>query len=277
VHFLIRSDYDFVRKNGLRVDSIYGDFHLRDVNVYNDVHEMSECDVVLVCLKTTENHLLPEILKPIIHSESLVVLLQNGLGMEENLARKLPNISIAGGLAFICSNKMGPGHVAHLEFGKLIIGSHNLTKCELLEKVIANFQLAGINTELTTDLQFARWNKLIWNIPFNGLSVVLNTTTDKLMANMHTRKLCRELMFEVIRGAKACGISIEESQVQQMIDMTLRMKPYTPSMKIDHDLKRPLEVEYIYSKPIEAALDAGFDMQKVSMLEKQLKFISDIQ
>jgi len=275
VHFLFRSDYEFVRKNGLQVDSIYGDFHLSKVNAYRSTDEMPKCDVLLVCLKTTGNHQLAEILKPVIHPNSVVILLQNGLGLEEALARELPKTDIAGGLAFICSNKVGPGHIAHLDFGKLIIGSHNMTNCEILEKVISNFQLSGINTELAPDLEFARWNKLVWNVPFNGLTVVMNTTTDKLMANLHTRKLCRELMLEVIRGAKACGIPLEESLVQQMIDMTIRMKPYAPSMKLDYDRKRPLEIEYIYSKPVEAAYDAGFDMQKVSMLEKQLKFISD--
>lgn len=273
VHFLVRSDYEFIRKNGLRVDSVYGDFHLPQANVYRSVNEMPECDVVLVCIKTTGNNELPVMLKPVLHRKSVVILLQNGLGLEADLARALPKTAIAGGLAFICSNKIGPGHIAHLDFGNLIIGSHHVTDCEILEKVVANFQLSGINAELAPDLEFARWNKLIWNIPFNGLTVVLNTTTDKLMANESTRNLCLELMLEVIRGANACGIPLKDSLANQMIEMTLKMKPYAPSMKLDYDNKRPLEIEYIYSKPVQAALRAGYEMQKVSMLEKQLKFI----
>lgn len=276
VHFLVRSDYEFVRKNGLRVDSVYGNFHLHEANFYQSVNEMPECDVLLVCMKTTGNNQLPGILKPVLHRKSVVILLQNGLGLEADLARTLPKTTIAGGLAFICSNKIGPGHIAHLDFGNLIIGSHNATNCEILEKVVTHFQLSGINAELAPDLEFARWQKLIWNIPFNGLTVVLNTTTDKLMANESTRSLCHELMLEVIRGANACGIPLKESLAQQMIEMTLKMKPYAPSMKLDYDYKRPMEIEYIYSKPIQAAHDAGFEMQKVSMLEKQLKFISSI-
>jgi 2-dehydropantoate 2-reductase len=277
VHFLVRSDYEFIRKNGLRVDSIYGDFHLREVNVYQTADEMPKCDVLLVCMKTTGNNRLAEILKPVIHSKSVVVLLQNGLGLEADLANALPKTSIAGGLAFICSNKVGPGHIAHLDFGNLIIGSHNIVNCEILEKIITHFQLAGINAELAPDLEFARWQKLIWNIPFNGLTVVLNTTTDKLMANESTRKLCHELMLEVIHGANACGFSLKDSLAKQMIEMTIKMKPYAPSMKLDYDYKRPMEIEYIYSKPIQAALDAGFDMRKVSMLENQLRFIRETQ
>lgn len=102
---------------------------------------------------------------------------------------------------------------------------------------------------------------------------VINTNADRLMANEHTRQVALEMMLEVIRGANFCGVQLKESLAQQMIDMTLKMKPYVPSMKLDYDFHRPMEIEYIYSKPIQAAKDAGFIMPNVSMLEKQLRFI----
>jgi len=273
VHFLFRSDFEYVQKHGLRVDSILGDFHLPQVNAYKIPADMPQCDVILVCLKTTGNHHLPDILRPIAHPGSVVILLQNGLGLEEDLAVQLPKIMFAGGLAFICSNKIGPGHIHHLDYGKLNIASHNVTDHTVLYQVVADFQQSGIHADLLPDLRFARWQKLVWNIPFNGMTVVLNTTTDRLMANESTRELSKELMLEVIRGANACGVQLKESLAQQMIDMTIKMKPYAPSMKLDYDHRRPMEIEYIYSKPIETARKAGFEMHKISMLEKQLRFI----
>ncbi len=273
VHFLFRSDFEHVRKHGLQVDSVNGDFHLAEVNAYHNPPEMPLCDVVLVCMKTTGNHHLPEMIKPMLHPKSVVVLLQNGLGLEEDLSAQLPGVVLAGGLAFICSNKIGPGHIHHLDYGKLIIGSYNVPDQGILEQLVSDFQLAGIHSELSPDLKFARWQKLVWNIPFNGMTVVLNTTTDRLMANEQTRELSKELMLEVIHGANACGVPLKESLAQQMIDMTIKMKPYAPSMKLDYDHRRAMEIEYIYSKPIQTALDAGFVMTKVSMLEKQLRFI----
>lgn len=275
VHFLFRSDYEIARQHGLKVDSVQGNFHLPAVNAYRSTTEMPPCDVVLVCMKTTGNGRLAELLKPILHPKSVVVLLQNGLGLEEDLARELPQTGVAGGLAFICSNKIGPAHIAHLDFGKLILGSYNLRDCELLNKVVSNFQTSGINVEMAPDLTYARWQKLVWNVPFNGLAVVLNTTTDKLMASPEARELSREMMLEVIRGANACGVPLKESLAGQMIDMTVRMKPYAPSMKLDYDHRRPMEIEYIYSRPVEAARKAGFEMHKVAMLEKQLRFIQE--
>jgi len=273
VHFLFRSDFEHVLKHGLQVDSVNGDFHLPEVNAYHDPQDIPLCDVILVCLKTTGNHHLPELIKPMLHAKTVVVLLQNGLGLEEDLSAQLPTVSIAGGLAFICSNKIGPGHIHHLDYGKLIIGSYNVPNPEILKQLVVDFQLAGIHSELSPDLKFSRWQKLVWNIPFNGMTVVLNTTTDRLMSNDHSRQLSKELMLEVIHGANACGVPLKESLAQQMIDMTIQMKPYAPSMKLDYDHRRAMEIEYIYSKPIETARKAGFEMDKVSMLEKQLQFI----
>jgi len=273
VHFLFRSDYEHVRKHGLQVDSVNGDFHLPEVNAYHNPEDMPLCDVILVCLKTTGNHHLPKLIQPMLHSNSVVVLLQNGLGLEEDLSAQLPGVAIAGGLAFICSNKIGPGHIHHLDYGKLIIGSYNVPDQEILKQIVADFHFAGIHSELSPDLKYARWQKLVWNIPFNGMTVVLNTTTDRLMDNEQTRELSKELMLEVIHGANACGVPLKESLAQQMIDMTVKMKPYAPSMKLDYDHRRAMEIEYIYSKPLETAQIAGSNMHKVAMLEKQLRFI----
>lgn len=273
VHFLLRSDFEYVRESGLQVDSVDGDFHLPKVNAYRSSSEMPVCDVILVCLKTTANHSLPEILKPIIHSKSVVILMQNGLGQEEDLSIQLPGVAIGGGLAFICSNKISPGHIQHLDYGRIIIGSYNVSDSEILKSLVLDFQAAGVPSELSLDLNQSRWQKLAWNIPFSGLTVVLDTNTELLMLNENSRQLAEELMLEVIRGANACGVPLKELLARQMIDMTMKMNPYAPSMKLDYDYRRPMEIEYIYSKPIQTAQEAGFEMHQVSMLEKELRFI----
>ncbi len=145
VHFLFNSDFVHVRENGLRVDSVNENFHLSSLNAYRSTSQMPPCDVVLVCLKTTNNHLLAQMLAPVLHENSLVILIQNGLGLEQQLEQELPKVQIAGGLAFICSNKIGPGHINHLDLGKLILGAYKLNQPELLNKVCADFQEAGVS------------------------------------------------------------------------------------------------------------------------------------
>ena len=273
VHFLFHSDFEHVRNHGLSVDSVFGDFHLENVNAYQRTEDMPVCDVVLVGLKTTSNDLLKTLLPPLLGKNTTVILIQNGLGNEARLAADFPELSIAGGLGFICSGKFGPGHIVHSEHGKITIGSfQGETEC-VLEQVNADFKASGVPCELSNDLLTSRWNKLVWNVPYNGLTVVMNALTSELMAQPETYQLCNDLMLEVIGAANACGVKIGEDYAQVMLEYTLGMKPYATSMKLDFDFKRPLEIDAIYSAPLAAAEKAGFNMPKVRMLEQQLRLI----
>jgi len=274
VHFLLHSDYDFVKQNGLRVDSVNGDFYLDKPLVYNTTVDMPLCDVVLVCLKTTQNQLLKELLPPLLHKDTLAVLIQNGLGIEADLAAGFPGLQIAGGLAFICSGKVGAGHIVHSDLGKISMGGFGFSASPVLDKVCEDMIQAGIPADIAPDLMLMRWRKLVWNIPFNGMTVVLNTTTDKLMSCPQTHELSYQLMLEVVAGANACGVGLTVDFAQKMMAMTEKMTPYSPSMKLDFDSRRPLEIEYIYSRPVLEASRCGYDMARVSMLEKQLRFLS---
>ena len=105
VPFLLHHDYEYVRANGLRVDSCDGDFCLPQVNAYNAPQQMPKSDVVLVGLKSTNQHLLRSLMPPLLHDRTLVVLIQNGIGLEEDVQAWFPGLALAAGLAFICSAK----------------------------------------------------------------------------------------------------------------------------------------------------------------------------
>lgn len=276
VHFLFHSDYQFVKKNGLKVESKDGDFELNPINAYSRTTDMPLCDIVFVSLKTTNNDLLKDLLPPILKNDTVVVLIQNGLGMEADLQKVFPQLQIAGAMAFICSAKVGDGHIKHMDMGSINIGSYSCKDTGMLEKMNNDFAEAGVKSNLV-ELVSARWQKLIWNIPFNGMAVALDTTTDRLLENKDTRQLITTLMLEVIRGANAMSkdSKLDESLAEKMINMTDKMIPYAPSMKLDFDNKRELELEYIYNRPIAEALVAGYDMKCTRMLMQQLSFIQN--
>jgi 2-dehydropantoate 2-reductase len=276
VHFLFRSDYDKVRDNGLRVDSVLGDFTISPakINAYKTTTGMPECDVVLVCLKTVNNHHLKSLLPPLLGKNTVVIMVQNGLGMEADLAKDFPGMAIAGGMAFICSTKVGDGHIRHADFGELTIGSHTATDPAVLEKVSVDMNNAGIPVRLTDDLNDFRWRKLVWNIPYNGMTVIMDAGTDELMKEPHMRQLINELMLEVIAAGNVCGAHIREDFATKMMDYTDSMRPYKPSMKVDFDAGRMIEIGYIYSNPIRFAAEKGFSMKLTSVMERQLKFLS---
>ena len=278
VHFLLRSDFEHVQQHGLVVESKDGDFVLPQVQAYGDVRRMPRCDVAVVALKATQNHLLPALLPPVLADDGVVLLMQNGLGGEEEAAQAAPGHAVLGGLCFLGSNKVGPGHIRHLDYGTVHFAEYAADSApagvsERTRSIAQDFTDAGIEVDLKDDLLLARWQKLVWNMPMSGLSVVLDTDTRVLMADPHTRAMSKDIMGEVVTGARACGRNIHDSFVQKMIDMTQAMPPYRASMKIDFDEGKPMEVEAIYGNPLRAARSAGATLPLVEMLYRQLKFL----
>ncbi|MCM0589874.1 MAG: putative 2-dehydropantoate 2-reductase [Gloeotrichia echinulata IR180] len=278
VHYLLKSDYEQVSKHGLVIESKDGDFTLTQVNAYNETEKMPQCDVVVVALKTTQNHLLPKLLPPIVKDDGVVLVLQNGLGVEEEVAQIVDRVRVIGGLCFLCSNKVGPGHIRHLDYGQITLGEYTANYSpagitQRMQQIAADFASADISIELTEDLLLGRWKKLVWNIPYNGLSVILNARTDELMADIHTHQLVEQLMFEVIAGSLGSGRIIPNSFIQTMLDYTVKMKPYRTSMKIDYDERRPLEVEAIFGAPLRKAQAAGVNLPLITCVYQQLKFL----
>lgn len=273
VHFLLHSDYEQVKAHGLRVDSVNGDFILEHPQVYDDASKLPVSDVVLVCLKTTNNHLLPSLLSKVADEHTVVVLIQNGIGVEADVQQQLPNLQLVAGLAFICTAKIAPGHIHHQCYGQINLGNYSCRNEELLQQIAEDFTNAGIKAGIVP-YQTARWRKAVWNMPFNGMTVALNTQTDLLLKNPSTRQLIREQMLEIVHATRSLGVEgVDEEFVEKMISMTDEMTPYSPSMKLDYDHHRPMEIGYIYTRPLQLAREAGAPMHKLEMLEAELRFL----
>lgn len=274
VHFLFHSDYDYVREHGLQVNSGDGGFHLDHVNAYQDVRQMPKCDVVIVALKTVHEQMLRDMLPPLLTDDTVVLLIQNGMGMEQDVEQMVPGVKLAAGLAFICCSKTHPGVIDHLDLSGLNVGNYNAPQ-ETIDRMIAEMVSADIDAR-NVDYLEARWRKLLWNMPFNGLSVALHTDTDALVRNEATRRLLRAMTQEVIDAAHAVGVKgLTDHDADAMIEMTTKMRPYKPSMRLDWDYHRPMEVYYLYTRPIEEARRAGQDMPLHRMLEAELKFMEE--
>lgn len=278
VHFLLHSDYAHVRENGLRIDSADRTLIVHPIHAHATVDTMPPCDVVLVSLKTTNNHLLSDLLPKPLAKNGVPLMLQNGIGSEDQAAAIVGNRPILGGLAFIAASKIGPGRIKHVDYSEVMLGEYRADGSPsgitpLVEQVAADFIAAGIPTSCAEDLLLARWKKLVWNVPYNALSVILNATTDQLMNTPATRALVEDLMREVLAGAAACGKHIDESFIQKMLKHTDEMRPYKPSMKMDYDAKRPLEIDAIYARPLAAAQAAGAQCPRTETLMRALSFL----
>jgi 2-dehydropantoate 2-reductase len=214
-----------------------------------------------------------ELIKPLISSDTNILTLQNGLGNEEILAELFGPERILGGVAFLCSNRGIPGHVHHLAAGRIIMGGYLPDNTEKLDLIASVFSSAGVDTRTTTDLKKARWEKLVWNIPYNGLCALLQQSVDKIMGSPECRKLVRDLMIEVISAANKQGLSvpIPEMYADSMLEFTDGMGVYKPSMQIDREEGRELEITAIFQVPLEQGQRQNVTMPRTEMLAVLLK------
>jgi 2-dehydropantoate 2-reductase len=230
-------------------------------------------DLVLVGLKTFANDRYADLITPLVGKGTQILTLQNGLGNEEALAELFGAARIIGGVAFLCSNRGEPGEVHHLGAGRVILGEYSRIEPERVERLAAMFVLAGVDCRATDDLKRARWEKLVWNIPFNGLCALLLQTVDRLLNVPATRCLVREIMLEVIRAANAQELSspIAEGYADSMLEFTDKMGVYKPSMLIDREEGRQLEIAAIFRTPLDFGVDRGMALPRVEMLAALLE------
>jgi 2-dehydropantoate 2-reductase len=275
VRFVARSDAEHLRRHGLRVDSPEGDA-LLDVEVHTDAASVPASDVVVVAVKTTATTAVLPLVSELAGPGSTVVVMQNGLGVDAPFAAVAPASTILGAMCFMCCNKVGPGHVVHLDEGAVTLGQHRADGSaagvtDAVELVMADLQAAGVSTSPVADLETGRWRKLVWNIPFNGLSVALDAGTDELLADPATRARASALMAEVVAAADACGHGFDPSFADRMMTNTESKTPYKPSMKLDFEAGRPLELDAIYAAPLAAADAAGCAMPETQALLGELR------
>ena len=272
VHFLLRSDYEAVKRNGLTIRSHRGDFHLRP-NIYLTTADMGPSDLVLIALKSTANEVFSTLLPPLVHQHTMLLTLQNGLGNEEMLAAIFPPAQILGGLCFVCLNRTAPGVIHHMEHGLIKLGEFGRPAAPRTHNVAARFRQAGVPCEVVDDLARAHWEKLVWNIPFNGLGVASAAgydqvirgawhpadglqpcfTTDRLLADPKWTALVEELMKEVITTARTLGMNLDYAVAEEQISRTRSMGAYRASTLIDFEQGYPLELTSLFLEPLRQA------------------------
>lgn len=275
VHFLLRSDYAAVKEQGWNVRSHEGDFVLppQDLNVYRSPADMPKADLVIVTLKATANDQYEPLIRPLLHDGSAILTLQNGLGNEDRLASLFGARRILGGLAFVCINRVSPTEVHHIDHGLIRLGEFVEGTSPRARAVVDLFNACRIRTELLPSLRYGRWEKLIWNIPFNGLGAALDLTTDRLIDTPDGREMVSRIMAEVIAAAKSQGVSFPADIIQQKFTHTETMGSYQSSMQIDRRMRRPMEVEAILGEPVRVARSAGVSVPTLEMLYNLVKLV----
>jgi len=272
VSFLMRSDLEAVRSAGFKIHTKGEVVHLEKVQAYGSAAEIGPVDLVIIALKATGNAELERILPPLIGPSTALLTLQNGLGNEEFLAERWGRERVMGGLCFVCLNRTAPGVIEHYDHGTLSLGEFGRRPAQRTMAVADAFRRAGIEANAVENLITERWRKLLWNIPFNGLSIAAGgATVADILADEGLRTLARSLMTEALRAARKLGHSIPDSFADFQIERSWSMGPYKPSSMIDWQLGRPVEVEAIWGEPWRQGIQAGAKMGRLETIYRLLQ------
>jgi 2-dehydropantoate 2-reductase len=273
VHFLMRADLDAVRRGGLTI-------HTRGATVrvaaqaHASTAEIGPVDLVIVALKATANAALDTLIPPLLHAETAIVTLQNGLGNEEYLAERWGADRVLGALCFVCLNRTAPGVIEHLDHGSISVGEYIGGPRERTRWLVAALLAAGIEAKAVDDLVTERWRKLLWNIPFNGLSIAARANVAEVLADDGLRTLARDLMSETLDAARRLGHAIPDDFADFQITRSHSMGAYRPSSMIDFEAGRPVEVEAIWGEPCRQGLRAGASLPRLEMLTRLLRHLT---
>jgi 2-dehydropantoate 2-reductase len=284
VYFLLRSDYEVVHRKGVRILSNEGDFHVNPKCAHTP-EEIGVCDLVIIGLKTTANDQFPNLIPPLVGEKTSVLTLQNGLGNEDALANLFGAEKILGGLCYLCVNRIAPGIIQHVADGRIVLGEFRGWPEPRTHDIASMFRHAGVPCNVSDNLERAHWQKLVWNIPFNGLGVAgvaghdavmhgkINTanlssclTTHALLSDELWEKLVRELMDEVIAVAQALGLKVENSLAEKQLKRTREMGDYKASTLVDFERGQPLELKALFLEPLRQAQKSGVNTPRLAAL-----------
>ncbi len=259
VSVVCRSDYDHVSADGIAVSSVFGDFHFHPSAVLRQASDSSTPpDYLLVALKV-----LPEIdtvalLHEAVGPETAIVLLQNGVEIESPVVDAFPDNEVISGLAFVCCNRVAPGRIHHLDYGRITLGSYPKGVSHRAKSLGDLYASVKVPCVLSDDIVTARWHKLVWNAPFNPISVVAGgVDTAQMLAAPACAALVKAVMEEVCEIAAGVGHPLPDSIVADMLGATRQMAPYKTSMLLDYEAGRPMESEAILGNAVRAADRCG--------------------
>ena len=276
VHFLMRGDLGEVRRDGIFVRGERENFRVAKINCYNSTKEIGACDLVIIAVKATSNSDLVELVPPLLHEQTMLLTLQNGLGNDEFLAEHFGAERVLGGLCFIALNRISRTEIARYAYGHIVLGEFGRTSQPRTREVAAQFTRAEVICTATDDLALERWGKLIWNIPLNGLSILAGgIDTAAIIADKDLREVTLALMAEVITAANKCGQALPSDAWRVHMERTEGMGAYKPSTLLDWEAGRRLEIEPIWGEPSRRARAAGGQMPRTEMMYALLKQLDE--
>ena len=219
VTFIARGKHlDAIRKHGLRVDSVHGDFVVSPAQATDDPAKVGAVDMVLLGVKAWQVPMVTQAVRPLVGPETVIVPLQNGVEASAQLVDELGAEHVVGGLAKIISFKVGPGHIRHAGAEPYIaVGELDKQPSERIERIRQVFQRSGISVDISADIQVALWEKFLFVVSWGGVGAVTDAPIGVLCSIPETRWMLEQSMTEVLAVAQARKIALKDDIVSKTI------------------------------------------------------------
>lgn len=219
-----------------------------------------------------DHYSITDIIAPVVTpSHTAIVLIQNGIDIELPLIATFPTNPLMSSVSLIGSSTVGENTVLQIGRDIQTIGPHfhecgGMSREEQLAKTkqfvdLYNDGLKGVPTEakvtLTEDMPAARWHKLIWNGTFNTVCACMKMNVGEVCRSGGRDKVLVPMMTEIWTIAKASGVELPESDIKFQAYRVSDTSMFRPSMLIDVDYGRPMELEVILGNTIRRAEKLG--------------------
>ena len=263
VIFIARGEHlQAMLDNGLRVDSIKGDFVVQPIHVTDDPKQVGTVDVILVGVKAWQVPEAAQAIRPMAGPQTFVVPLQNGVEAPSQLASTLGHEHVLGGLCGLISYVVEPGHICHagadpfIKFGEL--DNHPSERAERLR--IAFDGTIGVTAEIPSDIHVAMWQKFMFVTAWSGLGAVTRSPVGIFRSLPETRQILEQIMQEIYKVAQAHKIRLSIDAIKKTMDFFDGLpQEGTASMQRDIMNGRPSELDMQNGAVVRLGQEVGID------------------
>ena len=277
VSVVCRSEYEAVRENGFSIESQrMGNRTFRPAQTVRAAGEYQggPPDYAIVCVKVVEGTDRAALIRDAIGPETAIVLIENGVEIEGEIAEAFPGNELISALAFVQVSRVGPGKVKHFAFGDLHFGNYPSGLTDSTRRFADLLGAGGIKSNLKEDVVTARWQKCLWNAVFNPISVLGGALdTGHILGTPEGEALVRRAMQEVCAVAAATGHPLDASLAGQFIEGTRKAPPYKTSMALDYESGRPMETEVILGNAVRAGRRESVAIPSLEALYALMKMV----
>jgi 2-dehydropantoate 2-reductase len=235
-----------LRAQGLRVDSVAGDFRLPSVSATDDPAALGPVDAVLVCVKAWQVPEAARALVPMLREDGFVVPLENGVDAADQLAEVVGAPRVVGGLCRIVSFVAGPGHIRHAgAVPRVEIGERDRRPSARVSALRAAFErCAGVSVGTPPDIEVALWEKFLFIAPFSAVAAAARMPAGVVRTVPQTRRLLEDAVREARAVAASRGVALPDDVVARTLDYVDGLpEDATASMQRDLQEGRPSELE----------------------------------